>query len=72
MECLIERVVNTFPSLHNFRLPELTDAELKLLSEGCHNIQNIDLTDCYNITDAGLKSLSEGCHNIHNINLSYC
>lgn len=49
---------------------QLTDQELRELSESGINVVNLDISGNADVSDEGLKMLAEGCASLHSLNLS--
>jgi len=48
------------------------DVSLKYLSEGCKELNELDLSGCYSVTDAGIEYLVDGCPALQRLSLYGC
>ena len=50
----------------------ITDISLLAISEGCHDLQSLDIAGCNMISDVGISWLAKGCKSLRRLNFSNC
>ncbi|KAL3513773.1 hypothetical protein ACH5RR_026490 [Cinchona calisaya] len=52
--------------------PQLQDDAVEMISNYCHDIQDLDLSKSFKLTDCSLYALAHGCPNLIRLNISAC